>query len=314
MKILFITSNRVGDAVLSTGVLSALVEQYPHADITIVCGSYAASLFRAVPNLERLIVLKKRKYNRHWLSFWLKCIGTRWDLIVDLRNSAAARMLRGKKYLHRAGSTGQHKVIENGIVLGLSLPPAPRLWLDDAARKNAARILPPALPLIALAPAANWAPKQWPAENFVKLAQRLGEPNGLFPDAQFIVIADKHETAPVEIICKKLGIEKAHAILGEDLLTIAACLESASLFVGNDSGLMHMAAAMQVPTLGLFGPGQEHIYGPWGGHTVRTPESRDELWKRLPSPHATAPNLMETLSVDAVYKTISDMLENKEKT
>ncbi len=61
MKILFITANRVGDAVLSTGVLAWAVQQYPGAQITIASGPHAAGLFRAVPGLERIIVLENTK-------------------------------------------------------------------------------------------------------------------------------------------------------------------------------------------------------------------------------------------------------------
>ena len=93
MKILFITSNRVGDAVLSTGLLASLVENYPEAQFTIACGPYAAGLFRAVPRLERLIVLNKKSWNRHWLELWKACIGTRWDMVVDLRDSIVSRLL-----------------------------------------------------------------------------------------------------------------------------------------------------------------------------------------------------------------------------
>jgi lipopolysaccharide export system permease protein len=49
-----------------------------------------------------------------------------------------------------------------------------------------------------------------------------------------------------------------------DLVSAAACLQRARLFVGNDSGLMHMAAAAGAPVLGLFGPTDERVYGPWG--------------------------------------------------
>jgi ADP-heptose:LPS heptosyltransferase len=54
-----------------------------------------------------------------------------------------------------------------------------------------------------------------------------------------------------------------------DLLTAFACLKHARLFIGNDSGTMHLAAAAGVPTIGLFGPSDERLYAPWG----RTPRS-----------------------------------------
>src|SRR5262245_4189048 len=59
MKILFITSSRIGDAVLSTGLLNYMAQKWPDAKVTIACGALAASLFEGYPNLERLIPMKK---------------------------------------------------------------------------------------------------------------------------------------------------------------------------------------------------------------------------------------------------------------
>jgi ADP-heptose:LPS heptosyltransferase len=87
-----------------------------------------------------------------------------------------------------------------------------------------------------------------------------------------------------------------------DLLTAAACLARARLFVGNDSGLMHMAAAMGTPTLGLFGPSKTALYAPWGPHAafVRTPESFEELTGASDYDHRTTGSLMGGLAVDTV--------------
>jgi lipopolysaccharide export system permease protein len=57
MRILFITSTRIGDAVLSTGVLGHLIDRHPEARTTVVCGPAPASLFEALPNLERVIAI-----------------------------------------------------------------------------------------------------------------------------------------------------------------------------------------------------------------------------------------------------------------
>lgn len=64
-----------------------------------------------------------------------------------------------------------------------------------------------------------------------------------------------------------------------DLLTAYACLKRADLFIGNDSGLMHIAAAAGTPTIGLFGPSDERRYAPWGQHAraVRGPRSLDQF-------------------------------------
>ena len=90
MRILFVTASRIGDAVLSTALLAHVIERHPGARLTIACGPAAAPLFEAAPGLERVIVLVKRRWGAHWLSLWAATVGTRWDLVVDLRASALA--------------------------------------------------------------------------------------------------------------------------------------------------------------------------------------------------------------------------------
>ena len=72
MHILFVTATRIGDAVLSTGLLSYLVERYPGARLTIAAGPAAAPLFEAVPGLERIIVVQKRRWSLHWLALFAR--------------------------------------------------------------------------------------------------------------------------------------------------------------------------------------------------------------------------------------------------
>ena len=303
MRILFITANRIGDAVLSTGVLAWLVEKYPAARFTIVCGPVAEDLFRATPRLERLIPLRKQKRHGHWFSLWKTCVGTRWDIIVDFRNSVVSRLLFARKRAYRpARSTGRHKVEDYATAFNLTPPPAPHLWLDVQAETEVPRVLGNASNILALGPAANWPPKQWPIENFIELARRLTADDGALPHAKILLIAAPHERAQIAPFLTAFPQDQLFDITGCDLLTAAACLKRARLFIGNDSGLMHMAAAVGTPTLGLFGPGYEKLFGPWGKNTayVRTPEHAPELFARLPNTSATSPNLMQSLNVEAV--------------
>ena len=100
MRILFVTANRVGDAVLSTGILAHLAAKHPTAEITVAAGPAAISLFRKLPNLHRLIVMEKKRYGAHWLSLWRDCVASRWDIIVDLRRSALAYcLMAGQRFI-----------------------------------------------------------------------------------------------------------------------------------------------------------------------------------------------------------------------
>jgi ADP-heptose:LPS heptosyltransferase len=84
-----------------------------------------------------------------------------------------------------------------------------------------------------------------------------------------------------------------------DLLTAAAVLSRCALFIGNDTGLMHIAAAVGTPTLGLFGPSPVEHYAPWGPCTaaVRTELPPSAMF--TPGfDHRTTDTLMDSLSVD----------------
>ena len=88
MRILFITSTRIGDAVLSTGLLDHLIRQHPGAKVVVACGPAAEGVFARMPNRAWTIVLAKRRFRLHWLELWRQVAGTRWDLVVDLRGLA----------------------------------------------------------------------------------------------------------------------------------------------------------------------------------------------------------------------------------
>ena len=83
--------------------------------------------------------------------------------------------------------------------------------------------------------------------------------------------------------------------------TAAAALGRCAFYVGNDSGLMHCAAAAGVPTLGLFGPSWPHLYRPWGARAawVGTPEDYAALTARPGYDAKTTGSLMDSLTVDA---------------
>jgi len=104
MRILFVTATRIGDAVLSTGLLDYLTDRHPTARLTIAAGPVAAPLFEAVPQLERLEVIEKLRWSAHWLPFYAAVATRRWDLVVDLRGSAAGRGRTGG----RAPGCGRH--------------------------------------------------------------------------------------------------------------------------------------------------------------------------------------------------------------
>jgi len=313
MKLLFITYTRIGDAILSTGVLSRLIDDHPGAHITVACGPAVSSLFDATPGIARVIPLAKRRLGGHWRDLWQACVAARWDLIVDLRNSAVPYLLWAsrRRVLRGAAAADEHKVLRLARLFGLDPAPAPRLWLLDSHRRRAQELMPANGPLLALGPTANWRGKEWPADRFVALARRLCERGGALAGARIAVFGAASERAAAAPVLAGLPEDRVIDLVGRaDLPTVGACLERASLFVGNDSGLMHLAAAAGAPTLGLFGPSRDTVYAPWGPATavVRTPESFEELVGRPGYDHRTTGSLMLSLDVDRVARAAEGLL------
>ena len=262
MRILFVTSNRVGDAVLSTGLLDHLIRSHPDARITVACGPSAVGVFSRMPNRECTLVLDKRPWGRHWLPLWSWAVAHRWDLVVDLRGSALAFLVRTKRRAVMRRRPG-HKIAQLAAVLGLHDPPLPVSWTGADEHALAAALLPAGRPIVALGPTANWPPKAWPAENFALLFRRLAA--GPLAGARAAVFAGPGEQERAMAAPLLAALPEAIDLCGRlSLAEAAACLARSALYVGNDSGLMHLAAATGIPTLGLFGPTPADEYAPAG--------------------------------------------------
>ncbi|RED52255.1 glycosyltransferase family 9 protein [Aestuariispira insulae] len=305
MRILFISSNRIGDAVLSTGLLSHLQGRHPDARFTIACGPVSAPLFGGLPGLEKIIIMRKRRYSRHWFDLWRQTVMTRWDLVVDLRRSAISYLLpAGRRAIQPKDHGPLHRVELLASTLGLKeTPPAPVLWFNRPHLELAEKLMPADKPVLAVGPTANWAGKIWPAEKFADLITRLTGDDGPLSGAHVAVFGAPNERLQANPVLRAIPKDRRIDLVGKiDLLTAAACMEKAALYVGNDSGLMHMAAAVGVPTLGLFGPSRTEHYAPWGPHCafVRTPEAYEELVGGPGYDHRNAETMMTSLSVETV--------------
>lgn len=311
MRILFVTSTRVGDAILSTGLLGHLIESHPGARVTVACGLAAADLFAAVPGLDRVIVLDKMVGSLHWLRLWAMTVWTFWDLVVDLRNAPLTYLLPSRRQRHFKRSAGtEHRLVEISRVLGLEAdPPAPRLWTGPEHRDRARALISDGPPVLAVGPTANWRAKTWRAANFAELCLKVTAPGGLLPGARIALFGRADERPQVMQLIEILPADRCIDLIGgPNLLDIFACLQRCDVYVGNDSGLMHLAAAAGVPTLGLFGPSREELYAPWGEHSafVRTPETYDTIHP-AGFDHVTSDSLMDSLTVDRVADALAEV-------
>ncbi len=314
--ILFIAPSRIGDAVLSSGLIRALADEVGGARFTVVASALTAPLFAEVPGLDRVIIMEKRPLGGHWIALWNEVRDRRWGLVVDLRGSGLAGLLRPvRRAVHRPGGPPVHKVIEAARLLRLEqTPPAPFLFTTTETEARAAALTAGEAPILAIAPAANWVGKTWPAERFSLVARAILGPDGPLPGGRLMVLGGPDDRETLLALRGAFPRSRLIDLVGaESLLVAYAALRHVRLFIGCDSGLMHMAAAAGAPTLGLFGPSDERLYAPWGANTrtVRGSRTFEEIRARDPHLNQAICHMME-LRVDAVVAAARALIADTE--
>lgn len=309
-KILFITSTRLGDAVLSTGVLDHVRSLRPDARVTVACGPIPAPIFADLPGLDRVIPFERGNGPRfaHWIGLRKELADGRWSDVIDLRSPFFAYFLQADhRWICRAEKRREHRVEELARQLRLPTVPAPRLHVSEERRRMAAELKGPG-PLLAVGSTANWGGKQWPADRFAETVRRLVGAGGILEGAGVAIVGAAHEREMAKPVLDAVP-GALDWVGGRDLLDVCALLELSDLYIGNDSGLMHLAAAAGAPTLGLFGPSAEWRYRPWGPRSalVRTTESLDELTSAPDFDHRSHRSLMTSLTVDEVVCAAEDL-------
>ena len=269
MRILFITSNRLGDAVLSTGLLDHLIRTHPDARITVACGPVAEGVFARMPNRERTIVLDKRPYRLHWPR---PVVRHRDDTVgpggghprLGLRLDGADASPRG----HASPLGSQDRAARGGAAARSA---ATAGGLDGAGGSRPCR-----------RPAAGGSAHRGAGADRQLAAEDLAGGTILPRCSRRCVMARcqarSRRSSPARARrnvrwprrCCALCRTRSTWRDGSSVPEAAACLARAALFVGNDSGLMHLAAAAGAPTLGLFGPTDAAEYAPSGRRAAAT--------------------------------------------
>ena len=273
-EVLIITGSAIGDVILSTGAIAEIVRQHAGSRLTVVCSPATAILFRHLPARAEIIPLAKQKQGGHWFDMYRRLRSRRWLQIYDFRNSLPGRFLNGPRAVpRRADGRTVHKVVEASSILGGGGAFSPVVWLSRAEADALPAAVRSADRLLVLGPGAALAGKAWPVERFGELAGRLTGVGGRLEGALVVPTGGPMDREAAAVIARSVPEAQFVDMTGADLLTTAALMARADLFVGNDSGMMHLAAAAGAPTLGLFGPTDERLYGPWGQRagTVRAP-------------------------------------------
>ena len=322
-NILAIKLRYLGDVLLATPTLHALRAAYPEARLTVLVNRGTEDILEANPDVDEVIVLDRGSIAQQ-MQFALAIRRRRFDTVVDLTDGDRAAFLTwisgasirigfnaeqrwtGRCYTAIVGGeAGAHR-IERDLAalapLGIAVRErVPRLSLtrdDDAKAEQLASQLaiPTDRPWVLLQPGARYWFKAWPSERFAELADRLYDQFR----CQVLVGGSPQETSLSQSVVRRAKSRLLDIAGRSDIRILAALVKRCALFVGNDTGAMHIAAAVGTPVVGLFGPSNPKEWGPRGGPA-------DVIYKGLdcrvcfhPTCRRGDENCMKLITVDEV--------------
>ncbi len=336
-KILIRSTNWIGDAIMTTPAVRTIRRNFPNAEITLLALPWVADVFAACPHIDHIFIYDKQKKHqglRGKLRLATDLRVARYDLAILLQNAFEAALITFLARIPvRAGYTtdGRGILLTDGVRkqpdigtkhqvhyyqemlerLGLKRGEnALELFLDPTAVREAETLLEKALqgtevPIIGLNPGAAYGPaKRWPAKKYAELAGRLAATTG-----GLIVIfgtaADQKAAAEIAVSAGELVLD----LTGKTSLSLAlACIARCHVFVTNDSGLMHVAAALNTPLVAVFGSTDHIATGPFSEQAtiVRHPVKCSPCMKtHCPKGHQQC---MESVSVEEMEKATLELL------
>jgi lipopolysaccharide heptosyltransferase III len=271
-KILFIGLSNVGDVIMTTPVLKALHTKFPDALFDIVADKRSMNLYGNYPFLNSLYLKDKNKPLRGVPALLAELWKNSYDIIVDVRSDGLAYLLRGKKRYTKffSKSYGPHAVEEiMGVIQSLhgkSPIPETEIWLSNENRDYASKqlsVFSNKEKLLSLSVGDSRKPvKTLTTENFITLLRtHKNDFSGV------IFLGNQFETEVTQEVCKDIEIPHINT-LGNSLLDAAALIEKTCLYIGPDSGLGHIASAVNTATISFFSVMSPERFRPWGNNTT----------------------------------------------
>ncbi len=332
-NILIIKLRYLGDVLLATPVITQLRRAFPQAKLTMLVNRGTEDVVKRNQFLDEVLVLEKRVLTSQ-VDFCLELWRRGFDCVIDLTDGDRSAFLswitrapvrvgfnqeqrfRGSAYTKIAvPEPGDVHRIERDLSALRELGLAPEIGLpvlslapedEEAGQRILAEcgVESGRSQIVMLQPGARYWFKAWPVDRFVELANRLSASHG----CQMLVGGGSDEKNLADAIAAQAR-GKVISLAGRTtVLQYAAILKRCALFVGNDAGPMHMAAALGIPVLGLFGPSNPDEWGP-RSETSRT------IYKGLDCRQCFHPtcergelSCMRQISIDEVFEAAVQLL------
>ncbi len=328
--VLIVKLRYIGDVLLATPTVRAIKAAWPDTRITMLVNAGTEEVLQHHPDIDRVLSLRKDS----WVGQCQLVAELRRDpvdCVIDLTDADRSAWLswlsgarqrigfndeqrwRGRLYSHVVRSSSTHRIERDLDALSalhiMAAERTPRIFLTEEEDEQASQILDligisAGSQFIVLQPGARYWFKAWPADRFAELADRLTERYG----CRVLLGGSAQDRSEAEGIASQ-AVSKPEVLAGQvPLRVFGALLKRAALFVGNDSGAMHLAAAVGTPVIGLFGPSNPQEWGPRGTRVATIYKGLDCRACFHPTCYRGETNCMRQISVDEVYGTASVLI------
>lgn len=289
-SVLIIKPRAIGDVLLATPVIRNLRLKFPHLQIDFLCESFAADVVIGNPMVRDVITFHKK--NDSTVSLISRVRNKKYDVVIDLFGNPRTALItrfsgaryrigfpfRGRAYAYNIHVTPRGGEVHNvdfnlDVVRHFGIPiksTKPEFPLSQSHRDFADQWLNQkgitGTNLVGINPSGGWYTKKWNPESYARLADKISQQKE-YTILFFWGPGEHDEVSRIQ----KLMTTKCFAIPQTTLKEMGAFLQRCSYLISNDSGPMHIAASLGVPTLGIFGPTNPHLQGPYGekNHWVR---------------------------------------------
>lgn len=277
-RILIVKPSAIGDVVHTLPVLNLLRKAYPAAHIAWLVTPACAGMIEGHPQLNDIILFQRKGWLAGVRGLVTRLRAEKFDLVLDLQGLlrsglfcwatrapvkvgfANARELAPLFYTHKVPVPNvevhaMDRYLDLAEAVGCGRGPVEYVWPTDDADRAAVRAMVGERRYAVLLPGTNWATKRWPVEQFAALVRPLKDRFGLDT-----VIAGR---GPDTAALAPLAPDAVNLEGQTSLRQLVALLESAAVVIANDSGPMHIAAALGRPLVTLFGPTNPVRTGPY---------------------------------------------------
>ena len=295
-RILIVRTDRLGDVLLSTPAAKALRQKFPQAYISMMVSSYAKDVLEGNPALDEVIIFDKdAKDSLGWLAtlkFAWVLRKKKFDLAIVLHPTIRVHLLTflagvpkrlgydrkfGFLLTHRIKHTkqlGQKHESEYALDLirYLGIAPVDKtlfMPLKQESEKWAEALFSEAQikdsdKLLVIHPAASCVSRIWPGERYAQVADKLAQQYGF----KIIIVSGPKDLQKAEVVIKNMRTKALNLAGKTSISQLASLLSRCQLFISTDSGPMHVASALGVPVITIFGRSQAGLspqrWGPLG--------------------------------------------------